>query len=128
MCGVQVFYYLSLFRSHCACDDLFYQCLKRISHTNKDNAAVDLANNIGRVYFNIFRLECAEANYPKVCTKSTQALPGSVSHDLVPQLPEKRLFFRSKERVKDWDEVCTEWIVDTSAEPNLTFRKPKLLF
>jgi len=118
-------------KSHCSCDDLFYQCLKRISHNNKDNGAKDLANNIGRVYFNIFRLECAEAHYPKVCTKSTQAFPGSRSHDLIPQNPDKRLFFRDDEsqgNVKDWDQVCTEWIVDTSAVPDLTFRKPKLLF
>jgi len=115
-------------KSHCSCDDLFYQCLKRISHTNQDNGAQDLANNIGRVYFNIFRLECAEAHYPKVCTQKTQAFPGSSSHDLVPQDPEKRFFFRDSQSVKDWDEVCTEWIVDTSAVPDLTFRKPKLLF
>ena len=81
------------------------------------------------MYFNIFRLECAEANYPKVCTKTTQAMPGSQSHELLPSVPEKRFFFLSNNQtVQNWDEVCTEWIVDTSAEPNLKFRKPKLLY
>ena len=56
-------------------------------------------------------------------------MPGSQSHELLPSVPEKRFFFLSNNQtVKNWDEVCTEWIVDTSAEPNLKFRKPKLLY
>merc|ERR1712107_228351 len=113
-------------KSHCSCDDLFYQCLKRIT-LDEDEEARDLANNIGRVYFNIFRLECAEADYPKKCTKTTQALPGSKSHEVLPSVPQKRFFFESNQReAKDWEDVCTEWVVDTSAMPNLKFRKPKV--
>ncbi|KAJ9598831.1 hypothetical protein L9F63_026634 [Diploptera punctata] len=43
-------------RSHCDCDDAFYDCLK------DDNSLVSL--ELGRFYFNVLRTQCFKMEYP----------------------------------------------------------------
>lgn len=83
-----------------------------------------LAESLGRIYFNVFNLECAEPSFPKVCLHTTNAFPKNIL--------EKRLwpgiFGDQPEENQDWAEVCTEWEIDTEAVPKMIFKKPKLLF
>ena len=75
---------LIFFRSHCACDDIFYKCLKAVTEPNPDTNAMEIAENLGRIYFNVLSLECAEPSYPKVCLHYTKALPGSIGEKSMP--------------------------------------------
>jgi hypothetical protein len=113
------------------------------------------AATIGQIFFNVFKLECAEPKYPKVCLHTTKVFPGSKGHEgrilenkktppLAVAASQKRFWFgilgdlyRQQEdqqknihelQVKDWQEICTEWVTDTDATPSLYFRRPKTLF
>ena len=130
------FFYFS--RSHCACDDLFYKCLKTLAvDSNPNEDAKEFAKSMGKIFFNVLKLECAEPKYPMVCLHYTQAFPGSVDPDMKPKdghQPRRRLWFDfggdadSETTEKPWKDQCVEWVEDRSATPTLVFRKPKNLF
>lgn len=54
----------SFTRSHCACDNKFYECLK--------NANSLVSNQIGMVYFNVLGPQCFLEDKPQICEHQTQ--------------------------------------------------------
>ena len=106
-----------IFRSHCACDDIFYNCLKSIVVNQPKTKVSKLANNVGALFFNILRLDCIEPVYPKVCVEST--------------------VYYKVSRILGWNKVsppgnddankeegCHRWEEDHDADPtNIKFRK-----
>merc|ERR1712062_910305 len=52
-------------KSHCACDDLFYECLKTAAATGSQRA-----RSIGNLFFNVLSLQCAAPTYPKICVEN----------------------------------------------------------
>ena len=44
------------FRSHCACDDEFFSCLRRLN--------TPIARMIGNIYFNVIQVPCIEEDSP----------------------------------------------------------------
>ena len=133
---LHIFFYFS--RSHCACDDLFFKCLKTLAvDTNPNEDAKEFAKSMGKIFFNVLKLECAEPKYPMVCLHYTQKFPGSTDPDMKAKdghQPRKRLWFdfggnnEPETTEKPWDDQCVEWVEDRSATPTLVFRKPKNLF
>jgi len=123
-------------KSHCACDDIFYKCLKAVTEPNPDTNAMEIAENLGRIYFNVLSLECAEPSYPKVCLHYTKALPGSIDPEAeMAKTPKKKLWFNFNQEEtevssteKPWEYRCVEYDYDMSATPTFTFRKPNRLF
>ena len=110
--------------------------MKAITEPNPDANAMEIAENLGRIYFNVLSLECAEPSYPKVCLHYTKALPGSIDPDAeMPKQPKKKLWFNfsNQEEIvssteKPWEYRCVEYDYDMSATPTFTFRKPNRLF
>ena len=109
-----------------------------------DKNAVAIAENLGRIFFNVLRLECAEPQYPQVCLHYTETFPGSLDPQMpvgtngnaaknLQNVPKERLWFNlfeeeSSTEEKMWEGRCVEWVKDTSATPTLVFKKPKRLF
>ena len=98
-----------------------------------DDDSTTIAKNLGRIYFNVLQLECAEPTYPKVCLHYTKAFPGSIDPDQ-PTVPKNRLWFFNQEKSTDVNvrmkggDRCVEWVENTNDTPTLVFRKPKRLF
>merc|ERR1719360_151292 len=120
-------------KSHCACDKLFYKCLKTISSDTEDLDAANIASSIGRMYFNVFRLECGEPHYRKVCVESKLKVPhrnlkAVANGDKESGILRKRLFFGRTKIEEPEDVVCLNWALDTSKKPRLEFRKTKTFF
>ena len=131
--SVHTISYISNFRSHCACDKLFYKCLKTISSDTEDLDAANIASSIGRMYFNVFRLECGEPHYRKVCVESKLKVPhrnlkAVANGDKESGILRKRLFFGRTKIEEPEDVVCLNWALDTSKKPRLEFRKTKTFF
>ncbi len=47
---------------------MFFDCLKRLADSEEDTELSAMAHALGRIFFNVLRLECAEARFPKVGT------------------------------------------------------------
>ena len=119
------------FRSHCACDELLFRCLKGLTEKNQnkksrifhgyDADTASIASSIGNVYFNVLGIECAEPKYKKVCVNSTK-------------IPEKKngktikLFFAWSSKNNTEVIQCNQWRLDKSSTPRYVFRKPNRSF
>ena len=98
-------------RSHCACDDIFYNCLKNIVVNKPQSTVAELAKNVGIMFFNILRLNCIEPVYPKICVESTIYYQIS-----------RLLGWNNKKRTKTNEssleqEGCNRWEEDHDADP-----------
>jgi len=108
-------------KSHCACDDLLYNCLKRLASEKQqfgpDTASI--ASSIGNVYFNVIGIECAEPKYQKTC----------LNYTTVRNRQAKLFFNQSKKKSKSEDIIkCQKWKLDKSVTPAFSFRKPNRVF
>ena len=121
-----------IFRSHCACDDLLYNCLKILAQNQNQHDrtfesldTASIAKSIGNVFFNVLSLECAEPKYRKICYNSTRNLPrrGKLFFNFLS-------FSSSIDNVKENEEniQCHHWTLDKSFPPNFVFRKPNRVF
>lgn len=97
-----------LLRSHCSCDDMFFDCLK----ASGDEKALA----VGNLFFNVFRLECAEAVQEKICVNHTS--PPSVARLLIDPLTGH---VETKGR-------CVEWAEVKEALPQYRFREHRRKF
>jgi secretory phospholipase A2 len=50
-------------RSHCDCDEKFYQCLKNVNSM--------LSTQVGKVYFNVLGHQCFKEDHPATRCKSS---------------------------------------------------------
>ena len=121
-----------IFRSHCACDDLLYNCLKSLAEKQNQHDrtfesldTASIAKSIGNVFFNVLSLECAEPKYRKICYNSTRKLPrrGKLFFNFLS-------FSSNIDNVKENEEniQCHHWTLDKSFPPNFVFRKPNRVF
>ena len=111
----------SYFRSHCACDDIFYSCLKNVVANKPKSRASKLAKNVGKMFFNFLKLNCIEPVYPKFCVEST-------------------IYYKIS-RFVDWkgkpsnttspaeETGCNKWEEDQDSDPiNIRFLETKKIF
>ena len=105
------------FRSHCACDDLFYNCLKSIIINQPQSKISKLASHVGAMFFNILRLDCIEPVYPKVCVEATM-------YYKISRLLGWQKTSPSREESSKPEEGCSRWEEDQDADPtNIKFLK-----
>ena len=101
---------ISNFRSHCACDKIFYNCLKSVTINHPESKKV--AKRVGSLFFNILRLDCMEPVYPKICVDSkiyykvSQLLGWIITPYTNPDTPNSNA-----------EEGCTSWEEDHDADP-----------
>jgi len=104
-------------KSHCACDDLFYKCLKTAAASGSGRARA-----IGNLFFNVLSLQCAAPNYPKVCVEKLSKT-GRLEQN--GKREGRFINFGSGRRR---EERCARWVDDLTAEPTLKFSKTKKHF
>ena len=108
-----------LFRSHCACDDIFYKCLKNVIWNRDKSSTSETAQNVGNMFFNMLHLDCIQPVYPKICVESSVLKRMS-------NLLNWSIFEQSNIPV---NEDCAKWEEDHDASPlDIKFIKPKRLF
>ena len=108
---------LIFFRSHCACDDIFYNCLKNIVINKPRSKVSKLAKNVGAMFFNILRLDCMEPVYPKICVDSTM-------YYKISRLLGWNKISPSRDESSMPEEGCNRWEEDHDADPtNIKFLK-----
>ena len=59
----KVFNFAPYTKSHCDCDEIFYNCLKRVNSSKADT--------FGDVFFNVLGIKCIEERLGKSCYKNT---------------------------------------------------------
>ena len=52
-------------KSHCDCDEMFYDCLKKVNSSKADA--------VGDVFFNVLGIQCVEERLGQSCYKNTKA-------------------------------------------------------
>lgn len=121
------YFYFDLFRSHCECDDLFFQCLKK--------SREDKAHAIGNVFFNVLGLQCAEPIYPKVCLSRESGSLDEVQRNAEVQgsnsnLPlEKRFLLNWFQTPQERHQPrCLKWVDDPDGPLQFRFRSPRRQF
>jgi hypothetical protein len=115
-------------KSHCSCDDKFYECLKATG----DEKSVA----VGNFFFNVLSLQCATDVKQRYCIKYASTSPPQQDT----QVPEKRLMWGRLSQTLglssavaqevDGEEAdkCLEWVEDTDAPPRYVFRMPRRKF
>lgn len=114
-------------KSHCECDDLFFQCLKK--------SREDKAHAIGNVFFNVLGLQCAEPIYPKVCLSRESGSLDEVQRNAEVQgsnsnLPlEKRFLLNWFQTPQERHQPrCLKWVDDPDGPLQFRFRSPRRQF
>ena len=59
----KVFNFAPYTKSHCDCDEIFYDCLKQVNSSKADA--------VGDVFFNVLGIKCIEERLGKSCNKNT---------------------------------------------------------
>lgn len=106
-------------KSHCACDDIFYKCLKNVVFNPAKSTSLDAAQNVGSMFFNMLHLDCIQPVYPKICVESSVLRR-------IGRFLNWNFFGQSVITVsKD----CTRWEEDHDASPiDIKFIKPQRSF
>ncbi|XP_040570668.1 uncharacterized protein [Lepeophtheirus salmonis] len=118
-------------KSHCYCDNVFYNCLKRlVTGENSTNTPLQKAHTIGNIYFNVIGIECIEPKFPVHCLESMNEEGIVIIHEATstyrqPNIPLHRFrrsfnFGQSNDGNSNNNErtdKCIKWTVDMSREP-----------
>jgi len=109
-------------KSHCACDDIVYDCLKHVvANKQKFGAhAARQASKLGFLYFNLAGTECLKPKHKRKCVSYSQ---------LTKHYSRQARFFTDHSRHYEKTEPvlkCNKWILEESE--NFTFQKPRRSF
>ncbi|XP_040570671.1 uncharacterized protein [Lepeophtheirus salmonis] len=129
-------------KSHCYCDNVFYNCLKRlVTGENSTNTPLQKAHTIGNIYFNVIGIECIEPKFPVHCLESMNEEGIVIIHEATstyrqPNIPLHRFrrsfnFGQSNDGNSNNNErtdKCIKWTVDMSREPKYFQVRPKKRF